>query len=1203
MMSKRITRRLSAAVAALAGLAMLFCMLPLPSAQAAGSADEIGANAAADANVYQALKYMQQLNALRARTDRRALTAQQIAAAKNADNNTNIYNTSNIAAYTADGKAVGALSVNWDLMKWAQTRANELVEKGNIDGHANMLNGKPSWYVHVEGKDYNLTHSSKYQPGTYFDGPEALAYSWTSAGGLSGNAVDSWYDELNYEIEHPGASASELSMWRQGYGHYLTEVSPLADIAGVGVAVKNGVTITVLEIGNNYAKQGKTQSVEDAIKDYEPKTTYTVTFETNGGGTVAQQTVNAGDKASEPSTEPTKNGYTFGGWYSDPNFANKYDFNAPVNGNITLYAKWDAITITALDDGGTVTTPAGVNPAAKLPKQVTAHYSDGSTKQVNVTWNTIDPSKYAAPNAAGFTVNGTVDGTAIQANATVIVTAAEPTGATVVPAVVSTIATHAPDLSQVKATVTYTDGSAKDADVTWRAIDPSEYAQPNATGFDVNGTVTADGETYTVTVKVVVTSRGITGITAPADQTVDSGTEPTYPSTVTVTYNDGATGTAPVTWTKLTKDQYGKREGGTFTVNGTVEGAVKPVSFTVTVNPATVKNVTSSVDATQTVVGQTPDLSGVTATVVWSNGDVETKNIAWPKLTADQFATEGVTVPVTGTVNAGGKDYRLTVNVTVVAATVESVTGPDTATPSVTVDSGTKPDLSGVNATVKWSNDTTTKEPVQWDEPAKADYTNRKGGTFTVNGTVTIAGKTYEVKASYRVNPAVAQSAALAEKTVTVDSGTDPTGKLPKTATVTWSNGDKTEAPVTWNVIDKADYMAREGKTFTVNGTIDPATAALTVTVTVTVRPAVITKVADLAEVTTEAKVAPKLPQTVKVDWSNGETGVDLPITWETVAADQYAKRGEFTVNGTVADTTGKTTKVSVKVKVTAKAESAEPLRAVTVASGTDPAGALPKTVKVTYTDGATENAEITWDTSSYTKDDYSKREGNSFTVKGKAAGLEVSVVVNVEAATVKSVDTKAVTVGTKVGVQPALPKTTTVTWSNGDVEKAAISWPAIADDQLDKAGSFSIEGTVNVGDKDYTIKATVTVTENTVTSVDRDVKVTTTEGKAPQLPKTVKAHWSDGSTTDTAVTWADVPASKYAKVGTFSVKGIATVNGTDYEVTATVIVASGDKLVPPAGQNDKLTSTGSNVAIIAVVIVLLVIAACALFALTKRRK
>ena len=1179
MMSKRITRRLSAAVAALAGLAMLFCMLPLPSAQAAGAIYP-DSDARSSKNVEAGLRYLIELNKLR-QSNRTPLTAKQIADANGVPE-------WQVDSNTAPGTPVPALKYNADVMSWAQTRANALAkaDKG-LDGHAGMANGRPSW-----AGEKNLTSSPnyKYVPandgsgmmyGVYYFGPEALA--WAS-GPISGySAVQRW--------------ASELQTGEQGYGHYLTEVSPLANLGAVAVAQgASGSIYTVLEIAYSADEPG--QNPEDLL----PKQTYTVTFETNGGGTVAQQTVNAGDKASEPSTEPTKNGYTFGGWYSDPTFANKYDFSAPVNGNITLYAKWDAITITALNDAGTVTTPAGVNPAAKLPKQVTAHYSDGSTKQVDVTWNTIDPGEYAQPNA-GFTVNGTVDGTAIKANATVIVTDAEPTGATVTPAVVSTIATHVPDLSQVKATVTYTDGSTKEADVTWRAIDPSEYAQPNATGFDVNGTVTADGETYTVTVKVVVTARGITGVTAPADQTVDSGTEPTYPSTVDVTYNDGATGTAPVTWTKLTKDQYGKREGGAFTVNGTVEGTAKPVSFTVTVNPATVKNVTSSVDATQTVVGQTPDLSGVTATVTWSNGDVETRNITWPKLTADQFATEGATVPVTGTVNAGGKDYQLAVNVTVVAATVESVTGPGTATPSVTVDSGTKPDLSGVKATVKWSNDTTTKEPVQWDEPAKADYTNRKGGTFTVNGTVTIAGKTYEVKASYRVNPAVAQSAALTEKTVTVDSGTDPTGKLPKTATVTWSNGDKTEAPVTWNVIDKADYTAREGKTFTVNGTIDPAAAALTVTVTVTVRPAVITKVADLAEVTTEAKVAPKLPQTVKVDWSNGETGVDLPITWETVAADQYAKRGEFTVNGTVADTTGKTTKVSVKVKVTAKAESAEPLRAVTVASGTDPAGTLPKTVKVTYTDGATENAEITWDTSSYTKDDYSKREGNSFTVKGKAAGLEVSVVVNVEAATVKSVDTTAVTVGTKVGVQPVLPQSTAVTWSNGDVTSAPIAWPAIAGDKLDKAGSFSIEGTVNAGGRDYTIKATITVTENTVTSVDRDVKVTTTEGKAPQLPKTVKAHWSDGSTTDAAVTWADVPASKYAKVGTFSVKGIVTVNGTDYEVTATVTVASGDKLVPPAGQNDKLTSTGSNVAIIAVVIVLLVIAACALFALTKRRK
>ncbi|KFI98066.1 Ig-like domain-containing protein [Bifidobacterium stellenboschense] len=1233
-MSKNITQRLSGAVAVLASIAMLFCVLPLPSAHAADASGTVGADAAADANVYQALKYMQELNALRARTDRRALTNAQIAAAKNADHNTNVYNTSNVASYTADGSAVGALAVNWDLMKWAQTRANELVQKGNLDGHANMLNGKPSWYVYVPGRDFNLAHSPKYQSGTYFDGPEALALSWTSVGGLSGDAVDSWYSELNYEIEHPNASASDLQNNRQGYGHYLTEVSPLADIAGVGVAVKDGYTITVLEIGNNYSKQGKTQSVEDAMKQYEPKATYTVKFDSKGGSAVDSQTVESGETATAPAA-PTKSGSTFGGWYSDANLTTKYDFSSAVTGNITLYARWDAITITSLDDATAVSTSAGVDPTDQLPEQVTAHYSDGSSKPVDVKWDSINKSDYATANTS-FTVNGTVDGTSKKAKVTVNVTAAVPTGAVAAQASVSTIATHAPDLSKVKATVTYSDGTTQQADVTWNTPTPDQYATENANGFDVNGTVTVGDKTFTVTVKVIVTARTIKSVTAPDDQTVESGTEPTYPDTVAVTYNDGEAGTANVTWTKLTKDQYGKHAGGEFTVKGTVDGYADGVSFKVTVNPATVKSVEPSATTAQTVVNQTPDLSGITATVTYTNGDTETKDITWEETTADQFKTADDTVPVKGSVTVDGKAYEFTVNVTVVAATVDSVTGPSADTPAVTVESGDKPDFSNVKATVTWSNGTTTQESVTWNEPNKADYTNRKGGTFAVNGKVSIAGRDYKVTATYKVNPATAQQATPTDgtTTITVDSGTDPTAKLPKSATVTWSNGDTTTSPITWiTSYNEADWKARAGKTFTVNGTVDPdvettakaktakvkaaaavalaadATTTLSVTVKVKVNPATITKVADIPTVPTEAKVdpTPNLPKTVKTDWSNGETGVDTPITWDKIKKDDYAKRGEFTVKGKATDaTTGETADVKVTVKVTAKAESAAKLGDVTVDSGTDPFENLPTSVKVTYSDDATENADITWDTKSYTKDDYSKRKGGSFEVKGKAAGLDVTVKVNVNPATVKSVDTTPVTVGATVGVQPTLPDHTTAEWSNGETETIAVTWPAIAADKLDKAGSFEIESNpFTVDGKNYTIKATVTVTAATVKSVDRDVKVTTTAGKAPALPKTVKAHWSDGSTTDAAVKWDDVPAAKYAKAGTFSVKGIATVNGTDYEVTATVTVTSGDKLVQTPSQktNNTLTTTGSSVAIIAVVVVLLVVAAVALFVLTKRKK
>ena len=42
----------------------------------------------------------------------------------------------------------------------------------------------------------------------------------------------------------------------------------------------------------------------------------TVTFDSDGGSDVPQQTVTKGEKATKP-TEPTKDGYIFAGWYID----------------------------------------------------------------------------------------------------------------------------------------------------------------------------------------------------------------------------------------------------------------------------------------------------------------------------------------------------------------------------------------------------------------------------------------------------------------------------------------------------------------------------------------------------------------------------------------------------------------------------------------------------------------------------------------------------------------------------------------------------------------------------------------------------------------------------------------------------------------------------------------------------------------------
>ena len=67
---------------------------------------------------------------------------------------------------------------------------------------------------------------------------------------------------------------------------------------------------------------------------------FKVTFDTDGGEPIPDdQFVEWGLFVEEPTTEPTKTGYTFDGWYLGDE---KYDFSAAVEQNITLTAKWEA---------------------------------------------------------------------------------------------------------------------------------------------------------------------------------------------------------------------------------------------------------------------------------------------------------------------------------------------------------------------------------------------------------------------------------------------------------------------------------------------------------------------------------------------------------------------------------------------------------------------------------------------------------------------------------------------------------------------------------------------------------------------------------------------------------------------------------------------------------------------------------------------
>lgn len=76
---------------------------------------------------------------------------------------------------------------------------------------------------------------------------------------------------------------------------------------------------------------------------------WTVAFNSNGGSACDTKFVATADGKLVKPADPTRDGYTFGGWFTDETCAQAYDFSMPVTADLTLYAKW---TKNATNPGG-----------------------------------------------------------------------------------------------------------------------------------------------------------------------------------------------------------------------------------------------------------------------------------------------------------------------------------------------------------------------------------------------------------------------------------------------------------------------------------------------------------------------------------------------------------------------------------------------------------------------------------------------------------------------------------------------------------------------------------------------------------------------------------------------------------------------------------------------------------------------------------
>ena len=182
------------------------------------------------------------------------------------------------------------------------------------------------------------------------------------------------YDNFTYDSTVPGTVASgniagdgslvlKLFYTRNTYDYTVRHIKQLPDgtydEANAEVETLSGkfealAAVTAKDYGSHYPTNdaGTKQNIKieknltiDVKYDLD---NHTLTFEANGGSAIDPVTVRHGNAVARPA-DPTKDKYTFIGWYADPEFTEEYDFATVLEADKTIYAKFE-LTSTPIGD-------------------------------------------------------------------------------------------------------------------------------------------------------------------------------------------------------------------------------------------------------------------------------------------------------------------------------------------------------------------------------------------------------------------------------------------------------------------------------------------------------------------------------------------------------------------------------------------------------------------------------------------------------------------------------------------------------------------------------------------------------------------------------------------------------------------------------------------------------------------------------------
>ena len=221
--------------------------------------------------------------------------------------------------------------------------------------------------------------------------PGPTTYTVTVNGGTADKSAAAANETVTLTADAP-PTGKEFDKW-------------VVNAGGISLANENASTTTFTMPATDVEV---TATYKDSSVTPPGPTTYTMTFK-DGDTVLSTQTVESGQKATKPA-DPTKDGYTFGGWYADATFSAAFDFDTAIAADTTIYAKFTANSVTPPVTTSTISYNLNGGTLNGKTGTVTLSVENGTTitlpapTREGYTFDYWEGSRYNAGDS--YTVNG-----------------------------------------------------------------------------------------------------------------------------------------------------------------------------------------------------------------------------------------------------------------------------------------------------------------------------------------------------------------------------------------------------------------------------------------------------------------------------------------------------------------------------------------------------------------------------------------------------------------------------------------------------------------------------------------------------------------------------------------------------------------------------------------------------------------------------